>query len=389
MRLLFLTHYFPPEVGAPQSRIDELTRRLAERGHRVTVLTNFPHYPDGRIKSPCVGRLLQREYRGQVEVVRSFVWARPNQGFISRIADHLSFCLSSVLAAHRLERYEAVITESPPLFLGFSGWLISKMLGGVHIFNVADVWPQSAVEMGVLSNRTAIALAEYLEFFIYRHSRLITVVTEGIRKDLLNRGIDSGRLVTLTNGVDLNVFSPRGQGRKIKERLGLSGKFVVMYAGTHGLAQGLHIVVEAASRLVEEKRIAFVLAGDGSEKEGLKKRARELNLGNVIFLDTWPKPRMPELLEAADICLVPLRRLPVFSRALPSKMYEAMAMAKPLLVSAEGMAAELVETAGCGFVVPPEDPQALAAKVLEASKDRGRAEKMGLEGRRLVAERFC
>jgi glycosyltransferase involved in cell wall biosynthesis len=388
MRLLFLTHYFPPEVGAPQSRIDELARILADKGHRVTVLTNFPHYPAGIVSPPYRGKLIQREHRGEVKVIRSYVWARPNRGFASRLANHLSFCLSSIIAAAGLARVDVVVTESPPLFLGFSGWLISRMLGAKLVFNVADVWPQSAVEMGALTNRKAIAMAEWLERFIYDRSHRVTVVTEGIRRDLLERGLPPERVVTLTNGVDLVFFRVRGLGAAIKSELGLSGKFVVMYAGTHGMAQGLETALKAASLLAGVPGIVFVMAGDGAEKAGLVEKAGRMRLGNVRFLEAWPKRRMPELLEAADACLVSLKKLPVFKRAMPSKMYEAMALERPLLASIEGLAAETIAKSGCGLVAAPEDPAALAEAAKRLYGCRKAAIRMGRRGRRYVEKNF-
>lgn len=354
----------------------------------MTVLTNFPHYPDGVIQASYRGRLLFSERRAGVEVVRSYVFARPNKGFLSRMVNHLSFCLSSALASLRLPRFDVVVTESPPLFLGFSGWLISRKLGAAHVFNVADVWPQSAVEMGALKNRLAIGMAERLETFIYQHSHRVTVVTEGIRKDLLARGLTPDKVVTLTNGVDLTFFQGRGCREAVRRELGLSDKFIVMYAGTHGLAQGLQVVLQAAVILSDDPRFFFVLAGDGAEKQRLVDEAREKRLGNITFLNTWSKARMPELLEAADICLVTLRRLPVFRRALPSKMYEAMAMARPILVSAEGMASELIVMAGCGLSVDPENPEALADAVKRLYHDRAGRARMGRNGRRYVEMYF-
>jgi glycosyltransferase involved in cell wall biosynthesis len=388
LKLLFLTHYFPPEVGAPQSRIDEIAKVLAKRGHKVSVLTNFPHYPDGVIKTPYQRAVLLKESRGEVDVIRSYVWARPNKGFASRMANHLSFCITSLVAASKLPPCDVVVTESPPLFLGFSGWIISRMLGASHIFNVADVWPQSAVEMGALTNRTAVTMAEWLERFIYDHSHLITVVTEGIRKDLLARGLATEKVATLTNGVDLDFFQSQGKGLSVKNELNLSGKFIALYAGTHGMAQGLHVVLRAAGILANEPNIVFVMAGDGAEKAGLVETAQKMNLKNVRFLNTWPKSRMPELLEAADVCLVTLRKLPVFRRALPSKMYEAMAMARPLVVSAEGMAAELVDSTNCGMAIPPENPEKLAEAVKDLFRNPSKRAKMGLRGRNLVEREY-
>jgi glycosyltransferase involved in cell wall biosynthesis len=262
------------------------------------------------------------------------------------------------------------------------------MLGAAHVFNVADVWPQSAVEVGALKNRTAIAMAEWLEKFIYGRSRKVTVVTEGIRRDLIRRGLPADKVVTLTNGVDLDFFRVRGRGGLVKEEMGLSGKFVAMYAGTHGLAQGLGVVLRAAEILADESGIVFVMAGDGSEKKDLAGMSRKLGLRNIIFLDPWPKTRMPELLEAADVCLVTLKKLPVFRRALPSKMYEAMALARPLAVSAEGMSADLVTRAGCGVVVEPENPEALASAVKGLFRDRRSSLMMGLNGRHFVERHF-
>lgn len=385
MKLLFLTPYFPPEVGAPQSRLYELAVRLVRRGHAVTVLTGFPNYPSGIVPAPYRGRRRMDEELDGIRVVRSWIYATPNRGFLRRLLNHLSFMVSAAWTGPGLGSHDAMLVESPPLFDGLAGWFLSKVTRTPMIFNVADLWPQSAVELDMVKNRTLIRIAELLEAFIYRKSWRITAVTRGIERILRERGY--AHTVFLPNGVDLALFSPEISGAAFRERHDLEGRFIVLYAGTHGLSQALEVLVEAG-RLMEAQGIAvtFLLIGDGSEKPRLVELAQ--GLSTVRFLDALPKREIPEAVGAADAYAVTLRDLPLFEGAVPSKMYEAFAAGKPIVLAARGEAPALLEEAGAGYTVPPEDPAALAAAVSRLMNDPAGAKEMGLRGRQLVAERY-
>ena len=382
MRILFLTPYYPPEVGAPQARIHELALRLVKRGHRVQVLTALPNYPSGIVPPEYRDRAGTWEVRDGVEVHRTWIYATPNKGFVRRILAHLSFMVSAILAAPRMAACDAVYVESPPLFDGIAGWVLAWSKGARMVFNVADLWPQSVVELGMIGPGLRLTLAQWLERWCYRVSDLILAVTTGIERDLQARGYGD-KVAWFPNGVDADRFE-KGDGAAYRAELGLDGKFVVLYAGTMGLAQSLMTAIEAARRLEDDDRVRFVLAGDGAERDALCAAAGH----NVVMLPPQPGHRMPDLLAAADASLVSLRNVPLFLGAVPSKTYEAMAAGKPILLCAAGEAPDLLRRAEAGVVVPPEDPDALAQAVRELQADPEARARMGGSGRRFVRQNF-
>ncbi len=382
MRILFLTPYYPPEVGAPQARIHELALRLVRRGHQIQVLTALPNYPSGVIPPEYQGKAGSWEVRDGVQIHRVGSYATPNKGFVRRILAHLSFMITAILAGPRMGDCDAVVVESPPLFDGIAGWVVARLKGARLVFNVADLWPQSVVELGVIGPGLMLRLATALETWCYRVSDLILAVTTGIEKTLQERGYGA-KVAWFPNGVDTARFAV-GKPDTCRAELGLDGKFVLLYAGTFGLAQGLSSVLAAARLLQDDARIHVVLAGDGAERERLVADAGP----NVTILPSQPAARMPDLLAAADASLVPLRDVPLFLGAVPSKTYEAMAAARPILMSARGEAPALLARAGAGVVVPPEDPDALAAAARALAGDPAACQRYGENGRRFVAEHF-
>lgn len=376
--VVLLTHYFPPEVGAPQTRLYELAVRTAAAGNRVTVVTGMPNYPTGVIAPGYGGRARSIEHMDGLEVIRTWVYATPNRGFVKRLANHLSFCLSSLLALPRLRDVDLVFVESPPLFLGMTAWVYRAVTGAPYVFNVSDIWPQSAVELGALRQRPLIWLAERLELASYRAAARVSVVTEGIRERLEARGVPAAKLFVLTNGVDADFYRPA-------PKVAAGARKVFLYAGTHGLAQGLDVVLDAA-RLLDRPDVEFLLVGEGADKDRLV--ALAAGLPNVRFGDPVAKAQMPALLNDAYATVIPLRRLDLFKGALPSKMFEAMATERPILLGVWGEAAELVTAADCGLVVPPEDAAALAAAVGRLADDPREAARLGANGRRYVLEHF-
>ncbi len=336
VRVLLITHYFPPEVGAPQARLFELARRAAATaGHTITVVTGLPNYPTGVIPSEYRDRSRREERMDGVRVVRTWVYATSNRGFLRRILNHLSFALSSLTALRRVGPTDVIFIESPPLFTGLAVLVYTRVKRAPYIFNVSDIWPQSAVELGALRNPVAMKLAEMLELHLYRRAARVSVVTPGMLERLAKRGVPRDKLVLLTNGVDTDVFHPSPPNTQLARNLGLDERKVFLYAGTHGMAQGLDTVLEAA-RQTTDPEVVYVLVGEGAEKGELVKRVQAEGMTNVRFLPNQPRAVMPDLVNLAYASIIPLRRLDLFKSALPSKMFESMATAKPIVASLWG-----------------------------------------------------
>jgi len=387
LRIVLLTHYFPPEVGAPQARLFELASRAAAAGHSVTVVTGFPNYPTGVAPAEYRGRFRMEETLDGIRVIRTWVYATPNRGFVRRILNHISFAVSSLTALRKVGHADVIFVESPPLFTGLAALAYSRVKRAPYIFNVSDIWPQSAVELGALRSRLAIWLAVMLELHLYRRAARVSVVTPGMLERLAARGIPRSKLFVLTNGVDTSVFRPAPPNTELARSLGLDERKIFLYAGTHGMAQGLDTVLEAAKQ-TKNPEVLYVLAGEGAEKEALTKRVKGEGISNVCFLPNQPKAVMPDLLNLAYASIIPLRRLDLFKSALPSKMFESMATAKPIVGSLWGEAAELIESTRCGLAVAPEDASAVREAVEKLAEDPLLARELGDNGRRYVSAHF-
>lgn len=387
--VLFVTPYYPPEVGAPQTRISETAACLVRRGHRVSVLTTVPNYPTGIVPDAYRHGRRRREERDGVAVRRVWSYVTPNRGFLGRILSQLSFgCLAPLLAGRDLGRPDIIIVESPPLFDAIAGRMLARRYSCPFIFTVADIWPESAVQLGMLRNRLMIWMAEWLEWSTYRRAGAVWSVTAGIREVLIGRGLPEEQVFLLPNGVDTNKFRPQPR-EAARAELGWPDGFTVLYAGTIGLAHSLDTLLAAADLLHDHEDIRFVLAGEGAMKAQLKDEAVRRGLRQVTFLDALPHDRMPLVLAAADACLVSLRKVPLFEGALPSKMYEAMACARPMILAVDGEARRLVvDEAGAAVYARPEQPEQLAKAVLVLRDDPDGARQLGTNGRAFVERRF-
>jgi glycosyltransferase involved in cell wall biosynthesis/SAM-dependent methyltransferase len=381
VRFLFISHYFYPEVGAPQTRILETAQRLSAGGHEVSVLTGFPNYPDGVIPLEYRRRALQREQLGDIRVIRSLVYPSPNSGFARRLANHASFALSSLLAAPLTGRPDVIVAETPPLFSAVSAVLIARSWRVPLLLNVADLWPESAVQLGMLSNRTAIRAATILETFAYRHAAAITVPTAGMRATLLGRGEPEGKVVHLPNAVDVYRFD-RGFADAAAS---VNAHPRVIYCGTVGLAQGVGTIVDAAAQLHQSgSDLEFLIVGDGAERQTLARQAAERGLSNVRFAGRVPRDEVPGLILSADVAVLSLRDVPLFEDALPTKMLEYMAAGLPVVASASGDVSRLLSHADAGLACPPADVGALVEGIRTITQDRARGREMGANGRRYV-----
>ncbi|WP_027626899.1 glycosyltransferase family 4 protein [Clostridium lundense] len=389
MRILFLTQYCPPEVGAPQNRIFEFAKQLKKFGHEVTILTAMPNYPKGEIFDGYKGKKLVKEELDGIKIIRTSIYATKEKSFTKRLRNYLSFTFSSVLTgAKHVEKQDVVITESPPLFLGWSGYVIAKKIGAKFIFNVSDLWPESAVKLGVLNNKLFITMSTWLEEFCYRKAAAVTGQTQGIVDNIVQRGFGKDKVHLITNGVDTEFFKKENRDESFRKEIGVENKFAVCYAGIHGIAQGLEVIINAAEILKDEKDIQFVFIGDGPEKASLINMVEEKNLSNVTFLPMQLKPKMPRIIASMDATVIPLKKLDLFKGALPSKMFEALSSELPIVLAVEGEAEKLINNAKAGIVVEPENSKEIAEAVLTLAKDVELRKTLGSNGRKYVMEHY-
>lgn len=381
MRFLILTQYYPPEVGAPQVRLQAIVRELKALGHEVEVVTALPNYPTGRILPGYRGRFYLQEEMDGVMVHRVWLYAAMGSG-LQRILNYISFTLTSLWGLWHAQRPDYVFVESPPLFLSLPGFLAARLFKAKMIFNVADLWPDVARELGLIQEGWMLRLAERLERWSYRAADKVNAVTEGIRSALIKKGLPASKVLLLPNGVDTEMFKPKPSDVKLAQNLGLEGQKVILYAGTLGYVHGLETALGAARCLSNRQDIKFVFVGDGSEKEKLLKITRLHKLSNVQFLDPSPPNFVARLYSLSVAGLVVLRNVKTRSDFRSSKILPALASGVPVLHSGDGEGARLVEEAQGGLVIPPEDPQALAEAVVRLIDNPDLAKNLGQNGRR-------
>lgn len=370
MRILFLTENFPPEVNASASRVYERAVHWVRWGHEITILTTAPNFPDGVLFDGFENRVHQVDTLDGIRVVRVKTFISPNKGFALRTLDFVSFMSSAYLAGLFEQQPDVVIATSPQFFAAVGGWALATTRRAPFIFELGDLWPASIVAVGAMRESPVLQGLEQLELFLYRRSAAVIALTEAFRDDLVKRGIDGRKISVVINGVDLSRYQPRTRDEQLAAKLGLGGKFVVGYIGTHGMAHDLRNVVEAAALLRDHPRARFLFVGAGAERDAIVARATELGLNNVLFVPRQPKEAMPAYWSVCDVALVHLKNDPVFETVIPSKIFEAMAMGLPLLlVAREGEATAIVRREQAGLVVPAGAPTALAEAVrrLEAS----------------------
>ncbi|MFZ4412862.1 MAG: glycosyltransferase family 4 protein [Bacteroidales bacterium] len=362
MKLLILTQYFPPEVGAPQNRLYELAVRLQQKGMDITILTAMPNYPQMEVHTAYKGKYYYNEEMSEMKVHRAWIYVSKSKSILFRLMNYFSFVFSSlIIGLYKIEKQDVVLVESPPLFLGITAYLLSRAKRAKMVFNVSDLWPESAEKLGLISNKTLLKLSTYLEEFCYKQSALITGQTQGICANISSR-FPEKKVYWLKNGVDINFYNSEKiletnwrfeNGFKIDD-------FLLIYAGIIGYAQGLEIIIEAAKTFHDQNAVKFILLGSGPEKEKLQKLCKEYNLTNVYFFDVVTKHQMQNILISTDVSIIPLRKLDLFKGAIPSKIFESLALKRPILLGVDGEAKELfIEKGQCGLFFEPENVASL------------------------------
>lgn len=389
MNILILTHYYPPEVGAPQARLSEMASAWKKKGHQVRVLTCFPNHPTGVIPEAYQGERWMEEELNGIKVFRTFVYATPNKGFIKKTISHISFMVSSVIQGWRVAKGQDVILVSSPTFFSvISAWLLSRIFRIPYIFEVRDLWPAIFVELGILKNKWIIKLLEAIEYFLYRNAAAVVPVTQSFADYIEERGIAKSKLHVITNGVDLDFFLPRVKPAKLISSLRLDGKFIVLYIGAHGISQALSAIIEAAKKAMVFPDIHFLFIGEGAEKERVMTLAAQYQLSNITFLPQQPKEAVPDYYALMDVGLVPLRNIPLFDTFIPSKMFEMMAMQRPIVASVRGEAADILKRSEAALVLEPEDSVEICNAIVSLYQNRVLYQKLALKGRQFVAENY-
>ncbi len=390
MRVIYLCQHFPPETGAPQIRVYEVSKELISRGHQVEVLTAFPHHPHGIIPEEYKGKFYMYEDWDGIPVHRSWIYPSPKGSFWKRLASYFSFTFSAFYSLMKAKPTDVIICNSPPLFLGITGYLGAKMKRAKFVFNVADIWPESAVELGILKNKSFIRLAEWLERFLYKKSWKIATATEGIKEYMIRKGKDAADVFLLPNGVNTETFKPITKDESLLSEIGIQGKKVFMYAGALGYAQGLDSVLEAALLLKDKQPDAhFLFVGDGQEREKLVQMKEDLGLDNVTFYGSVPVSEMPRMFSIADFSVVSLRNIELFKGARPSKIFPAISSGVPVLYCGDGESAAILEEYNCGKIAPPENPEGIAntiSELMNIADDEYQA--MSENGRKLAIEQY-
>lgn len=390
MRILFLTHYFHPEGNAPATRVYEMCRRFVKLGFEVDVVTGAPNVPSGVVYPGYRNRWRSREVVEGIETLRVWTYVAPNKGSVRRILNYLSFCATATLAGLGARKPDLVIATSPQFFCGWAGVFVSRLRRVPFVLEIRDLWPESIAAVGAMRSSWLLRFLAWLELRMYAAATRIVTVGRGYQQQLEARGVPAERISVIPNGVDRGMFDPGADASTLRARYAPQGEFLCSYAGTIGMGCGLAVVLRAAERLRELGRrdVVFLLVGDGAVREDLEREARAAGLDRVVFTGRLPKSEMPCVLAASDACLVHLARRELFRTVMPSKIFEAAAMAKPIVLGVEGFAAEVVSGAGAGICIEPENAEQLVAAVLRLASDRELAGRFGRAGSERIAAAY-
>ncbi len=382
MHILLIHQAFVALDEAGGTRHYEIAANLVGKGHHVTIIASPVSYLTGKDdkKTPS------KQVVDGITIFRTYTYPALHKSFIHRVISFLSFMISSFVKSIQVHNIDLVWGTSPPIFQAISAWLIARLKGVPFLLEVRDLWPAFAIQVGVLKNPLLIKLSLWLEGFLYRHADLVVVNSPGYLDHVKNKGAFNIELIP--NGSDATMFDPNSHGNSFRTRNQVDGKFLVVYAGAHGLSNDLGVILKAASKLMDETRIHFIFIGDGKEKYDLVARARQMNLKNVTFIDPVSKKEMAEVLAAANACIAILKPLELYQTTYPNKVFDYMAAGRPILLAIDGVMRKVVESAQCGVFVAPGDAQDLEKKVLWMLYHSNEVEKMGINGRDYLEKHF-
>jgi len=386
MRIMIVSLYFHPDRAANAVIMTRLAQELAKLGHKIRVICAMPHYDTNAIWPDYRGKLLQRDKLGDIDIVRVWLYVPAEKTrLLGRIWNYLTFNLFSTLAGLVGPRPDVILAPSPPLTIGLTAWLLGLLRRAPYVYNVQDIYPDVAIRLGALANKRVIRFLFLLERFVYHHAGAISVLSEGFRRNLGSKGVPTEKIAIIPNFVDTEFIKPGPKQNALARRERLADRFVVLFAGNMGMAQGLDQMLEAADLLRDSPGILFLLAGGGTARAALEHEAARRELENVRFLPFMAFEHMCDLHAASDVCLIPLRR-GIAQESVPSKALTIMAAGRPVVAAVEDDSdiGRLLCTSGCGLVVPPEDPKALSEAILTLYDDPTCRAQLGASGRRYV-----
>ncbi|HIF9354881.1 TPA: glycosyltransferase family 4 protein [Photobacterium damselae] len=364
MHILFLTDNFPPEGNAPATRTYEHAVCWVSKGHKVTVITCAPNFPEGKVFDGFKNKLYDVSELDGIRVVRVKTYITANEGFVKRILDYISFMVTGFFAGLFQKKPDIIVATSPQFFCACAGWALSAVRRKPFIFELRDIWPASITAVGAMKDSKAIRLLEKVETFLYKRADAIVSVTHAFKQELIERGVDGSKIEVVLNGVDLSKYEPQEKDAELAKQYGLEGKFVAGYIGTHGMAHGLERIVDVAERLQNNDDIRVVFAGGGAARQKVVDLVEQKGLKNVVLIDRQPKEMMPRLWSLCDVSLVPLINSDLFKTVIPSKIFECMGMGIPTIMSVpEGEATEIIRKTDSGIVVESENVNQIAAAV--------------------------
>ncbi|HTH58196.1 MAG TPA: glycosyltransferase family 4 protein [Cyclobacteriaceae bacterium] len=386
MRILFLTDNFPPEYNAPATRTFEHCKNWAKSGVDVTVITCFPNFPAGKVYDGYVNSWKKVEYIEGIKVIRVWSFIAPNAGTFKRTLDYLSFAVSAFFAG-LFVKCDLIVATSPQFFTAVSGCALSIFKRKRWVMEVRDLWPESIKAVEAVNSTWIISLLEKIELFLYRHASRIVVVTDSFKSNITSHGIAGEKIFVIKNGVDLKTYQPQPKNTKLLDQMGLNGKFIVGYAGTHGLAHGLDFIIRSVSKLTD-RSIHFLFIGDGAEKGNVVKLAKDLGVENATFIDPVPKAEIKNYLSLMDVALVPLKKTDTFEGVIPSKVFECVAMNIPILLGVDGEVRGIIEHYKAGVFFEPENEVDFILSLTQIKQERIAEKNSYVEGCQKMAIDF-
>lgn len=379
MKILFLTDNFTPETNAPALRTHDHARRWVELGHEVVVITCAPNFPRGRVFEGYENKLFQREQIDGIDVIRVWTYISANEGFAKRIADYVSFMLAAIIASFSVRKPDVVVATSPQFFTAVAGWIVGALKRRPWVFELRDLWPESIVAVGASSGGFLIERLEAFSHYLYRKADLVVPVTRTFAEKLMALGVPEDRIEIVTNGIDPDaIHSERGRSA-VRDELGLpQDAFIAGFIGTIGMAHGISTIIDAATQTRDDASIHYVIMGEGADKQTVRDLVGERALSNVTLLDGRPRQEALEMVAATDASLVVLKNTPVFETVIPSKIFEAMALRRPIVLGVRGEAYRIViDEAKAGLAFEPEDVNGLVERVRELQSDRALVDSLG------------
>lgn len=385
MHILLIHQAFAALDEPGGTRHIEMARVLVQKSHQVTIITSPISYLTGKTQGTSRWKAVEQPFPG-VKILRVYTYPALHRSFFHRVLGFFSFMLSSFFVGLAVTKVDVIWGTSPPIFQGWTAWLLARLKGVPFLFEVRDLWPAFAISVGVLQQKTLIGLSLWLESFLYRHADIVVVNSPGFIEHVKKRGAKDVCLVE--NGVDPAMFVSPTSGKGFRQQHGLADNCVILYAGAHGISNDLEVVLEAANLTRHEPTLKFVFVGDGKEKHLLLKRAAELDLTNVLFLPSVPKTEMAEVIAGADACLAILKPIEMYKTTYPNKVFDYMAAGKPVLLAIDGVIRQVVEKADAGIFVEPGIPTSLADAALRIMAHPDEARQRGLNGQSYVRENF-